>query len=199
MKLKHLVILLLFISLIACKNEPKNTSTISDVVTAKYEIMLKQSWDSINATKAIIKDGDLICRTSFDYISKSLQSFNNKDKTYSHSGIVFRENNQLIVYHSIAGEDENPDECFKKEPLDSFINPEKKQCFGIFRYKIDSSEINCMHKKFSDFVSAKVKFDRLFDMNEDEKLYCSEAIAKSLLACTNARVKIPTTIRLSKK
>lgn len=199
MKLVYLLILFFCFSIISCKNKHQKAATISDIVTANYEVLLKQSWDSINATKLVIKEGDLVCRTGFDYISKSLQSFNNKDKTYSHSGLLFKENGVWMVYHSIAGEDENPSECFKKEPLDSFINPEKKYCFGIFRYKIDSSEISCMHNKFSGFVTNKIKFDKLFDMKEDEKLYCSEAIAKSLLTCTNGRVKIPTTIRHIKK
>mgnify|MGYP000948761779 CR=1 FL=1 len=91
MKLVYLLILFFCFSIISCKNKHQKAATISDIVTANYEVLLKQSWDSINATKLVIKEGDLVCRTGFDYISKSLQSFNNKDKTYYHRGLLFKE------------------------------------------------------------------------------------------------------------
>jgi hypothetical protein len=188
---------LVTILLYSCINSShkKIEPDISSIVAEKYSIALKESWDSINATKKIIQNGDLICRTGFDYISKSLQSFNNTDKSYSHSGLAFIEDGKIMIYHSIAGQDENPDECFKKEPLDSFVNPEKKMCFGIFRYKLQSNEANCIYETFKDLERRKVKFDKYFNLQDDEKQYCSEAIYKALLKCTNGRIKIPTTVR----
>ncbi len=194
-----LLYLIFVLQFFACNNKHEKQKDVSTIVTEKYEQQLKQSWDSVNKSKTTIKNGDLVCRTGFDYISKSLQSFNDSDKTYSHSGLAFKENNQIYIYHSIAGDDENPSECFMKELYDSFVNPEKKYCFGIYRYEIDTTEANCLHGKFKEFVQKKIKFDELFDMQNDDKLYCSEAIAKSLNKCTNSRIQIPTTKRFIKK
>lgn len=196
---KNLLFLVILFNFFSCPNKQEKQKDVSTIVTEKYEQQLKQSWDSVNSSKSIIKDGDLICRTGFDYISKSLQSFNDSDKTYSHSGLAFKEDGKIYIYHAIAGDDENPSECFMKELYDSFVNPEKKYCFGIFRYKIDTAETNCLHEKFKDLEKRKVKFDKLFDMQNDDKLYCSEAIAKSLNKCTNNRIQIPTTKRFIKK
>ena len=176
--------------------KPKDIST---QVTEKYEKDLKEAWDSVNAAKKYIQEGDLICRTGFDFVSQSLQNFNTVDKTYSHSGLAFIENGQVMVYHSIAGADENPDENFKKEPFDSFVNPKRKMCFGIFRYKLSADEVKCVSEQFKDLERRHVKFDKYFDLKDDEKQYCSEAIAKTLKRCTNNRVIIPTTIRENMK
>ena len=111
----------------SCNNPSAQTKDISTIVTEKYNIAYQQALDSIESAKKYIQNGDLICRTGFDFVSQSLQNFSMTDKTYSHSGLAFIENGQIMVYHSIAGMDENPDETFRKEPLDSFVNPTRKK------------------------------------------------------------------------
>lgn len=171
------------------------TKDVSTIVTEKYMTDLKEALDSVNAAKKYIHEGDMICRTGFDYVSQTLQNFNTVDKTYSHSGLAFIEDGKIMVYHSIAGADENPDENFKKEPFDSFVDPKRKVCFGIFRYKLTPEEIGCVALNFKDLEKRHVKFDKFFNLKDDDKQYCSEAIAKTLKKCTNSRIIIPTTIK----
>lgn len=196
-----ILFIIFFIVLYSCttpadRAKPKD---ISAIVTEKYSADLKVAWDSVRSAKRLIKEGDLICRTGFDFVSQSLQNFNTVDKTYSHSGLAFIEDGQVMVYHSIAGVDENPDENFKKEPFDSFVNPTRKVCFGIFRYRLSAEEITCVALNFKDLEKRHVKFDKFFDLKDDEKQYCSEAIAKTLKKCTNGKYIIPTTIRENMK
>lgn len=182
--------------LFACnQTNNKPIPDISAKVTKEYNEKLKQALDSIEMAKTIIQHGDLICRTGFDFVSQSLQSFNTVDKTYSHSGLAFIENGKIMVYHAIGGVDENPSESFKKEPLDSFVNPKRKVGFGIYRYKIPPTEINCLYQQFKHLEQQQIKFDKYFNLKDDEKQYCSEAIAKALKKCTNNTVIIPTTIK----
>lgn len=192
---KYLLLLIpLFLN--SCTNvKEEKPKDVSIMVTERYNIALKEAWDSITAVKKIIVDGDLVCRTGFDFVSQSLQNFNTKDKTYSHSGLAFIENGQVWVYHSIAGADENPDENFKRELFDSFVNPTKKLCFGIFRYKLQKEEIECVSESFKDLERRHVKFDKFFNLKDDDKQYCSEAIAKTLKKCTHDRIIIPTTVK----
>jgi len=66
---------------------------------------------------------------------------------------------------------------------------------GIFRYKLTPDEINCMHSSFREMEKKHLPFDKYFNLADDDKQYCSEAIAKSLKKCTNNRVQIPVTER----
>ena len=65
------------------------TTNISSKVTAAYNLKYKEALDSIESAKKWIQNGDLICRTGFDFVSQSIQNFNSTDKTYSHSGLAF--------------------------------------------------------------------------------------------------------------
>ena len=194
--MKYCVWIFIFATTISsCNNPSAQPKDISTIVIEKYNIAYQEALDSIASAKKYIHDGDLICRTGFDFVSQSLQNFSVTDKTYSHSGLAFIENGQIMVYHSIAGMDENPDETFRKEPLDSFVNPARKKCFGIFRYKLSPQEVIDLGLAFKDLERRKVKFDKMFNLKDDDKQYCSEAIAKALKKCTNNRIIIPTTIR----
>lgn len=182
--------------LLACNyTNNKSLPDISTKVTKEYNEKFKQALDSISIAKKMIQNGDLICRTGFDFVSQSLQNFNTVDKTYSHSGLAFMEDGKIMVYHAIGGVDENPSENFKKEPLDSFVNPKRKVGFGIYRYQISSVEIDCLHEQFKTLEQQQIKFDKYFNLKDDDKQYCSEAIAKALKKCTNNKVIIPTTIK----
>lgn len=194
--MKYCVWIFIFATTISsCNNPSAQPKDISTIVIEKYNIAYQEALDSIASAKKYIHDGDLICRTGFDFVSQSLQNFSVTDKTYSHSGLAFIENGQIMVYHSIAGMDENPDETFRKEPLDSFVNPARKKCFGIFRYKLTPQEVIDLGLAFKDLERRKVKFDKMFNLKDDDKQYCSEAIAKALKKCTYNRIIIPTTIR----
>lgn len=168
---------------------------ISQIVAEKQAISLQHAYDSINMAKKLIKNGDLICRTGYDMVSRSLQNFNTQDKSFSHSGIAVVENGNIMVYHSIAGADENPDEDFMKEPFDSFVNPIRKSAFGIYRYKLSPEETTCLTATFKELEANHVKFDKLYNLKDDKEQYCSEAIYKALKNCTNNRVILPTSVK----
>lgn len=195
---KTTLFLILLISLftVTCKNKAtQNEKSISERVADKQAIAIKEALKNIETGKALIKNGDLICRTGYDNISLSLQNFNTQDKSYSHSGIAFIESGEVFVYHSIAGNDENPNENFLREPFDTFVNPLRKSCFGIYRYKITQEEMQKFDSSFKLLYKNHVKFDKNFDLKDDKKQYCSEAIYKCLIKSTKNRVVLPTTIR----
>jgi hypothetical protein len=193
--------IILFYSIFTACNTLSNKPLpdISTQVTTEYNLKFKQALDSIEVAKKYIQNGDLICRTGFDFISQSLQNFNTVDKTYSHSGLAFIENGTIMVYHAIGGEDENPNENFKKEPFDSFVNPKRKVGFGIFRYQLTTYETSCINEQLKELEKRKIKFDKYFNLKDDDKQYCSEAIAKTLKKCTNNRIVIPTTVKENMK
>ncbi|MEP7144360.1 MAG: hypothetical protein ABI707_15855 [Ferruginibacter sp.] len=145
----------------------------------------------IEEGKLLIREGDLLTRSDDDFESLSLQNFSKKDRTYSHSGIVFREDSIWLVYHSMSGP-ENPGASIKREPFESFVNPEKKTGFGIFRYHLSPAEISALHILYKKYYAEKLPFDKSFNLKTDDSMYCSEIIYKSLKKVTNNRVILPT-------
>jgi Permuted papain-like amidase enzyme, YaeF/YiiX, C92 family len=145
----------------------------------------------IDKGKLLIREGDLLTRSDDDFESLSLQNFSKRDRTYSHSGIVFKEDGAWFVYHAMAGA-ENPGASIKREPFDSFVNPLKKTGFGVFRYQLSSMEINTLHTLYKKYYAEKLPFDKSFNLKTDDSMYCSEIIYKSLKKVTGNRVILPT-------
>jgi len=147
---------------------------------------------AIKNARQLLQDGDLVMRSDNDFESLTLQNFSDSDRTYSHSGIAFKEENGFVVYHSMAGS-ENPSGLCRKDAFDSFVNPRRKTGFGIFRYKISDTEKASMHGIIKTNLAKKVPFDLTFNINTDDSLYCSEMIYKALKVSTNKRVVLPVT------
>ena len=151
------------------------------------------------ATAALIKngrdqlqDGDLVMRSDNDFESLTLQNFSDSDRTYSHAGIAYKEDGQFVVYHSMTGS-ENPSGLVRKDPFDSFVSPDRKTGFGIFRYQFSDMEKDKFHAVLQENISKKIPFDVTFSLRTDDSLYCSEMIYKGLKISTNDRIILPTT------
>lgn len=174
-----------------CTRSSSNNNTVGN--TAK----MKKKTDAvilelISQNKPRLKDGDLVQRTDDDFVSETLRDMSVTDKTYSHCGFAFLENGQWMVYNNMAGE-ENKLEKMMREPFDSFVSPNKKTGFGIFRYDLSDSELTRLHKITTYNYDKGLKFDKTFDLKTDDKMYCAEMIYKFLIQATNGRVVLPTT------
>jgi quinol monooxygenase YgiN len=184
-----LYLLLIALCLQSCKEKTKKVNlktSDSSSTNANVQALL-----NIKQASLLLKDGDLITRSDDDFESLALQNFSQKDRTYSHSGIAFKEDSGFVIYHCMAGV-ENPDGACRKEPFDSFVNPVKKTGFGIFQYQLSTTETEWLHLVLQQNYQSKKPFDISFNLKTDDSLYCSEMIAKSLQQVTKGRVKIPT-------
>lgn len=146
----------------------------------------------INEGKRLIEDGDLVVRLNTDASSQYLKNFNRHDKKYSHAGIVFFENGHPYIYHIVNGE-ENPDGKLKRDSLTRFCDPRKNFAFGIFRFKMNASEIKTMSTLIHHWYNEGVRFDSTFNLKTDDRMYCSEMISKALARATNKRIRMQTT------
>ena len=174
----------------ACTEHSKQTAnlTTTDSIFKKAKA---QSLFNIKEARLLLKDGDLVTRSDDDFESLTLQNFSQKDRTYSHSGIAFKEDSSFMIYHCMAGL-ENPNGACRKEPFDSFVNPVKKTGFGIFQYQLSTAEMERLHLVLQQNYQSKKPFDMSFNLKSDDSLYCSEMISKGLQHATNGRIKIPT-------
>lgn len=184
-----LLYLLTAICLQSCKeNTERVNPKISDSSSVKTNV---QSLLNIKEASLLLKDGDLVTRSDDDFESLALQNFSQKERTYSHSGIAFKEDSVFVIFHCMAGI-ENPNGACRKEPFDSFVNPVKKTGFGIFQYQLSTTETKRLHLVLQQNYQSKKPFDISFNLKTDDSLYCSEMIAKGLQQATKGRVKIPT-------
>jgi len=174
-----------------CTRTGSNNNTVGNTANMKRKkeaVIL----ELIAQNKPRLKDGDLVQRTDDDFVSETLRDMSVTDKTYSHCGFAFYEDGQWMVYNNMAGE-ENKLEKMMREPFDSFVSPNKKTGFGIFRYNLSDSEFAKLYKITKFNYDNGLKFDKTFDLKTDDKMYCAEMIYKFLIQATNGRVVLPTT------
>jgi hypothetical protein len=146
----------------------------------------------INEGQSLLKEGDLVVRLNRDPSSQFIRNFNRHDKRYSHAGIVLFENGYPYVYHIVNGE-ENPDERMRKDSLSRFCNPGINKTFGIFRYSLDTGEMKTIKDIIHQWYAQGVRFDSVFNLNTDDRMYCSEMISKALARATHQRIQLGTT------
>jgi hypothetical protein len=133
-------------------------------------VMVPQLSDSL------FESGDLIFRDGRGIVSRAFRSFSLKDPRYSHAGILHKENNRLYVYHLIGGE-EGRNNKMRKEPLRDFINPSLADGFAIYRCSLNSTKIDSLAGRW---YRQGILFDSHFNLDTDDKMYCTEMVYKAL-------------------
>ncbi|CAN5352852.1 hypothetical protein BH11BAC1_BH11BAC1_05260 [soil metagenome] len=127
-----------------------------------------------------LKAGDLIFRHGRGFISNALMSLGQREKKYSHSGIISIENGRVLVYHAIGGE-ENISNKLRKDPLSVFCEPADVHAFGIYRTDLNEKQIDAVMSLVSTYFQRGLEFDTKFDLATDDKMYCTELIYKVFL------------------
>ena len=140
-------------------------------------------WQNAKPREAILKSGDLIFRHGRGFISNALMSFGQREKKYSHAGIISIEDGKAFVYHAIGGE-ENISNKLRKDPLPVFCNPAAVHAFGIYRTDLNESQIRSEMELVYSFYKSGLEFDTKFDLSTDDKMYCTEFVGKVLNRAT---------------
>ncbi|MBN8668158.1 MAG: hypothetical protein J0M30_11695 [Chitinophagales bacterium] len=189
MKINHLLYLV-FAGLIVtgCKD---SDSTPQPIQVAAADI--PKRWEIVHNAIDSIREGDLVLRCGNDMTSYMLKDFSQTDKVFSHSGLAFKWNDSLYVFHNMAG-DLNPDEVMRKDRIDSFLTPVSNMGFGIYRYDLDSQELAALKQKVIQHYENKLPFDMSFDLSTDDKMYCVEMIAKSVEEASRGRIQFTRSI-----
>jgi hypothetical protein len=177
----RVLILLSFLGLliVACTSKEKKILTEEE-----------RLWLRVDSIKALAQDGDLITRLNDNIVSHQVRFLNEKDKSYSHAGIIQTINGIKMVTH-IDADDPGAD-TIRYEPVDTFLNPGKNISGGLFRYDLSLAESKTMIADINSYHDQHVHFDRIFDLGDDSAMYCSEMIFKALKKSTNERIVIPT-------
>jgi hypothetical protein len=174
--------LLLVVVLGSCTEEQQHKAPTK----ALTEIERVQA--QVDSLEEAAQEGDLIVRLGDDMLSYSIRFLSQKDPSYSHTGIVVVKNGKKLVCHIYP--DEIGADTIRYDPIDSFANPAKNFLCGLYRHTLSEVEKSAFLKDLMEYQKKKVHFDRLYDLKSDDKVYCSEMIAKSLSRSTGGRIKI---------
>jgi hypothetical protein len=175
--------------MLSCKQ--KKQITPSSLATDSISGINQMAYTAIANAKKLMQDGQLITRSDNDFESLVLQNFSRRERAYSHSGIVFKEDSGYVVYHCMGGS-ENPGGACQKDLFDSFVNPLQKTGFGIFQYQLSGNETDKLHTILKKQYDSKIPFDSSFNLNTDDSLYCSEMIYKALKQATGNKIILPS-------
>ncbi len=137
----------------------------------------------IDSITKLVKAGDIVFRRGADAISDMFCKMNQKDRTFSHLGIVLPHADSIMVYHSIGGED-NPDEKIRVEPFKSFVTPSYNSALGYIRLPLTTPQLKTLETIVKQWHAQQRTFDMKFDLVSDEKLYCAEFVYKAYRLAT---------------
>lgn len=137
------------------------------------------NYERIQSIRPLLRSGDMIFRNGNDEVSRAARSFNRKDSSYSHCGLLMVEHDSIFVYHALGGA-YNPSQKLLRQPLDSFCNPAENNAIGIYRYPLQPDQQQKLEKVVREYYRAGIRFDLYFNFRTDDKMYCAEFVFKSL-------------------
>lgn len=170
------------------------------IACACKEKQLEQKVVVVNNDSAIkgIQTGDLILRRGKDQVSDFFARLNTRNQKYSHCGLAVQTDSGLFVYHILATVNHLEGQILS-EPIHSFIRPKINAGWAIIRYDFDSTKKAKLVAKIQDYTRQKITFDQQFDLQSDDKMYCSEMLYKALLFASKDSLRLPITIASSGK
>jgi hypothetical protein len=155
-------------------------------------------WENAAPALSNLKSGDLIFRHGRGFISNALMSLGQRERKYSHAGIISIENGNVFVYHAIGGE-QNISNKLRKDRLEVFCNPEDVHAFGIYRSDLNPEQIENAMNSVDVFYKNELEFDTKFDLLSNDKMYCTEMLYKIFNGVTGNRNYISLSAVGSKK
>lgn len=127
-----------------------------------------------NAPFSKFENGDIICRHGNGILSTPFRGTSNKEKIYSHVGIILKDKDSLMVIHSEASEFTGIGGV-KKEYIKVFLK--NISTWGVYRIDTISSVRDSIAAVALEYVQKDIPFDFDFDYTTPDKLYCTELIA----------------------
>ena len=145
---------------------------------------------NIDSLKKIASEGDLIVRLGDDMISYQIKFLGEKDRSYSHAGVITEKDGRKWVTHITP--EAGLGDTIQLTPIDSFITPGKNLRCALYRYNLTPTEKDSLRVVFDRLRQKHIRFDRVYDITTNDRMYCSEMISKSLTEATNHRLTFKT-------
>lgn len=134
--------------------------------------------------------GDLLVRLGDDLLSYQIKFLNEKEQFWSHAGMIVEQGGQKLVAH--ISPDEGETKGVQYVAIDSFLNPAKNLSCALYRYNLSPAERDSVSSIIEAFRTSEVSFDKMYNLDTEDKMYCSELISKTLRRASNNRIGFKT-------
>lgn len=133
-----------------------------------------------------IKDGDIILRHGYGFVSDMIVNTLNENFSVSHCAIVVKNDTNASVIHSVSQSLSDFDGV-QEQNLRRFINDSKKGSVIVLRYKGDNLN-HLIAERARYYLDKRVPFDNSFDINDSTKFFCTELIWRIFLDVFNVDI-----------
>lgn len=134
---------------------------------------------------AVLQTGDIVLRSGRDELSRFFRNLNEKDRRFSHCGVLLQSSTGPKVLHIVeSASDTIPDLQF--EAFARFVSAAQNEAFRVVRLPLDSAQIRQLPGIFDSLRKTPIHFDVRFNLETDTALYCTELIYKIM-----RRLKVP--------
>ena len=130
---------------------------------------------------AMMRSGDIILRRGFGLVSASIASSLNEAFSVSHCGIVDVDSNGNVrVIHSVSSSLSDFDglqDC----TIEEFCKESKENSLMVVRFR-DTADVPLanLSKTAQTYLDRKIPFDGVFDITQNDEMYCSEMVWSAL-------------------
>lgn len=124
-----------------------------------------------------IKEGDIILRRGYGFFSDFIAQNLNDGYDVTHAGVLYQKDNEWYVIHSLSS-DVSDFDGVQEQKLSEFLDYSVPQKILVVRTKNTTIEQgkNIVNQALG-YLDKKTPFDRLGEIDNDEKLYCTELIS----------------------
>lgn len=124
-----------------------------------------------------LRDGDLVFRRGIGIVSQAVITAD-KGGSYSHIGIVVKEDSTWKVVHAVPGEPDykgDPDRI-KMDDIATFFHKERAKTGALMRLSADSILCYRAARHAVRLYRSNILFDHQYDLSDTLRMYCTELI-----------------------
>jgi hypothetical protein len=129
----------------------------------------------------IIKHLDIIVTSGQSPQSKLLGLLNFTPKSFTHIGIICKNNNEVFVLHSTP--DGTKENGIRYDGFQSFLDLSYVNYYEILRYNLTQEDTFIIEKTIKLYKTNKFPFDYNFNNFDKDKIYCSELVYEVFRNC----------------
>src|SRR5687768_8621300 len=94
----------------------------------------------IQEAEGMLQPGDLVLRSGRSYASEQIRELMQKDRSYSHAGIVIPTENGMKVCSIEPKDNSSPTDSIRYEKLSDFVSVKNNNAFAVYRYDLLTTE-----------------------------------------------------------